>query len=51
LIFGCSGDSDVVVPMTTTRYSIDALKYLPSSIGTLGMIVARLVQLLSLTNY
>jgi len=26
LIFGCSRDTDVVVPVTTTQYSIDALK-------------------------
>lgn len=25
-MFGCSGDTDSVVPVTATRYSIDALK-------------------------
>lgn len=31
-IFGCSGDTDAVVPVTATRYSIDALK-LPTIIN------------------
>lgn len=31
-IFGCSGDTDAIVPVTATRYSIDALK-LPTIIN------------------
>ena len=31
MLFGNSGDADAVVPVTSTRYSIDALKLHPVS--------------------